>query len=186
MPNIVEFTDEQLAVQVREQNKELYSEIIRRYEQKLGHYLRKFIVQPDELEDVLQEVFIKIYRNLFDFDPSRRFSSWAYRIAHNEAINFIKKNHRGQVSLDDVEWELADEKMDIAGMANMALDKKNVEIALTQIKDNYRTALVLYFFEQKSYEEIADILLVPRSTVGVLIMRGKKMLKDKLSQLYGR
>jgi len=57
-------TDKQLAVIVREENKEIYSEIIRRYESKLAHYLRKFIYDKDELEDVLQAIFIKIYCNL--------------------------------------------------------------------------------------------------------------------------
>ncbi|MCX6779835.1 MAG: sigma-70 family RNA polymerase sigma factor, partial [Candidatus Magasanikbacteria bacterium] len=103
------FTDEQLVAHIREKDKELYSEIIRRYETKLSHYLRKFFRNPDELEDVLQEVFIKVYRNLYGFDVDKKFSSWIYRITHNEAINHLKKNYRKNISLDETEWDIVDE-----------------------------------------------------------------------------
>ncbi len=86
-----DLADEQLVGIIREEDKELYSEIIKRYNQKLSHYLRKFIYDPDGLEDVLQVVFIKAYRNLYGFNIKNRFSSWIYRIAHNEAINYLKK-----------------------------------------------------------------------------------------------
>ena len=118
---------------MRANDKELYSEIIRRYEQKLAHYLRKFVSSPDELEDILQETFIKIYRNLNDFDADRKFSSWVYRIAHNEAVNYLKKFHRGNVSLEETEWEIVDDKPDALELANTILDKRALEKALTQL-----------------------------------------------------
>lgn len=175
-----ELPDEQIVVLVRDQNKELYSEIIRRYQGKLSHYLRKFIHDPDELEDVLQGVFIKCYENLYGFDEKRKFSSWIYRIAHNEAVNHIKKHSKISVSVDEIEPLLVDEKVDIAKGVDQNLLKEKVEIALSEMKENYREALILYFFEQKSYEEMSDILRVPINTVGTLIARGKKNLKKFL------
>ena len=76
-------TDEEIVVRVRNGAVAEYAEIVRRYETKLGHYARKFIRDQDELNDVLQEVFIKAYRNLHGFDVSKKFSSWIYRITHN-------------------------------------------------------------------------------------------------------
>ncbi len=175
-----EFSDEQIVVLVREKNKELYSEIISRYHIKLTHYLRKFIHDRDELEDVLQAVFIKAYENLYGFDEKRKFSSWIYRIAHNEAINHIKKYAKISVSVDEVEHLMVDEKVDLSRGVDQGILKEKVENALYQMKDNYREALILYFFEEKSYEEMSDILRVPINTVGTLIARGKKNLKKFL------
>lgn len=180
-----DLSDEQLIIAIRENDKEKYGEIIRRYQVKLSHYLRKFIRDHDELEDVLQEVFIKTYRNLFAFDADKKFSSWIYRIAHNEALNHIKKN-RGTVSLDEHEFDIMDEKVDIKGKIDLGIAKVRIETALSQMKDKYREPLILYYFEQKSYEEISDILRLPRSTVGVLIMRAKKILKEFLDEKYDK
>lgn len=183
----VELTDEQIVVQVRESNKELYGEIIRRYQTKLSHYLRKFIHDHDELEDVLQDVFIKTYRNLYDFNAEKRFSPWIYRIAHNEAVNHLKKYRKESISLDDVEWEIIDEKINEKEKIDSKILKAKVENALSKIKDKYREPIVLHYFEQRSYDEISEILRVPRNTVGILIMRGKKILKELLAkEKYGQ
>lgn len=76
--NLGELTDEQLVEVVRSKNQELYGEVIKRYQTKLVHYLKKFIHSDDELKDVLQDVFIKAFRNLYSFDTSKRFSPWIY------------------------------------------------------------------------------------------------------------
>ncbi|KKQ27863.1 MAG: RNA polymerase sigma-70 factor, ECF subfamily [Candidatus Magasanikbacteria bacterium GW2011_GWC2_37_14] len=173
--------DEELIDLIRSTNQELYSEIIQRYQAKLSHYLYKFIGSQDELNDVLQEVFIKAFRNLYDFDTTKKFSSWLYRIAHNEAINHLKKYHREVMSLDEGEWEVVDSKINYGEKIDSQILREKIGKYLLQIKEKYRTPLVLYFFEEKSYEEISDILRVPVSTVGVLIMRGKKMLKNLIN-----
>ena len=178
--NTANFTDEQLVVEIRENNKELYSEVMHRYQTKLSHYLKKFFRSQDELDDVLQEVFIKAYKNLYGFDIDKKFSSWIYRIAHNEAINHIKKNKRKNISLDETEWEIVDEKLDLHEEFDSKQMGERIQRAMGELKEKYREPLILYFFEQKSYEEISDILRLPRNTVGILIMRGKTKLKDIL------
>jgi len=186
MPTTV-LSDERLIANIREKDRELYGEIIRRYQTKLGHYLKKFIRSHDELEDVLQEVFIKAYRNLFDFNIDKKFSPWIYRIAHNEALNYLKKHKRQVLSLDDSELEVIDEKVNIQDAVDAHIAKATIEKCFARLKDKYREPLILYFFEQKTYDEISDILHVPAATVGVLIMRGKKVLKESLKQeLYGK
>ena len=186
MPQSDTLTDEQLVIEVRERNKELYGEVIKRYQTKLTHYLRKFIRNGDELEDVLQEVFIKAYRNLYDFDAGKKFSPWIYRIAHNEALNHLKKYRREKVSLDDREWEIVDDSVDLKKDIDNGILKTRIEDGLAEMKDKYREAMILFYFEQKSYEEIGDILRVPRNTVGTLVMRGKKLLREHLEKHYGK
>ena len=182
----IDLKDEQLVLIIREGDGELYSHIIKRYRSKLSRYLGRFISDPDELEDVLQDVFIKAYRNLYGFDVKRKFSSWIYRIAHNEAVNHIKKNSKVRVSLDDIEYKIVDEKIDLGSKIDKKILRKNIAESLENIGFKYREVLTLFFFEDKSYEEISDILRIPVNTVGTLILRGKKLLKKQLiGQNYG-
>jgi len=175
-------TDEQLVVAVREVDKEMYGELIRRYSSKIGHYLRKFIRDNDALDDVLQDVFIKAYRNLYDFNPNRKFSPWLYRIAHNEALNSLKKYKKEKLSLDETEWEIADEKINLKDSVDTKFLKEDIERGLGRLKDKYQEVLILYFFEQKTYDEISEIMRIPRNTVGVLLMRAKELLKQFLKE----
>lgn len=186
MTSYSELSDEELVKAIRLKEREWYGEIIRRYETKLTHYLRKFIRDHDELEDVLQEVFIKAYRNLFDFNTDRKFSPWIYRIAHNQALNQIKKYSKESFSIDEKEWEIIDEKMDLKKEVDRSIAKEQIEKALSQLKEKYREPLVLFFFEEKTYEEIADIIKAPTSSVGTLIARGKNQLKEYLKKQYGK
>lgn len=180
-------SDEELVVLIREEDKELYGEIIRRYEQKLTHYIRKFIRDPDELQDVLQEVFIRTFSNLHAFQVKKKFSSWIYRIAHNQAINHIKKYAKEVVSLDDGEWHIVDESFNIKDLIDQGLLKGTLEVALGEMKEKYREVLILSFFEQRTYEEISDILHIPINTVGTLLSRGKKQLRTSLEHtVYGK
>ena len=185
--NSLELSDEQIIEVIRVENKGLYSEIIKRYQNRLSHYLRKFVYNPDELEDVLQVVFIKTYKNLFSFNTNKKFSSWIYKIAHNEAINHIKKNSTNhQISLDKVEYQIIDKSVNLDDDFDKILLKKQIENSLNLLKLKYQEPLILFYLEQKSYEEISDILRIPKNTVGTLISRGKKILKKKLiiNKLY--
>ena len=176
--NLRRLSDERLVEKVRTENGELYREIVRRYQQKLYRYLRYLTNQPDEAEDLVQDVLIKAYRNLFGFDIKRKSSSWVYRIAHNEGLNYIKRvQKRKGVSFEDrsapvlsdhnsPEDELAREEM-----------RRNVHECLDELEPKYREPLILYYFEDKSYREISDVLRVPIGTVGTLISRGKGILK---------
>jgi len=175
-------SDEQIVEIVRKENQELYSEIIKRYNSKLTHYLRKFISDQDELDDVLQVVFIKAFRNLNAFDIEKKFSSWIYRITHNEAINNLKSNSKIKVPLDEVEFKIIDEKVDVGKDIDQGFLKREMANHLSDLKIKYREPLILFYFEEKSYEEISEILRIPINTVGTLIARGKKILKDIISQ----
>jgi RNA polymerase sigma-70 factor (ECF subfamily) len=178
----LELSDEQIVEVVRLENKNLYEEIIKRYQPKLTHYLRKFIQNQDELEDVLQVVFIKAYQNLFSFNLRQKFSSWIYKIAHNEAVNYLKKNSRHpQISLEEKEYQIIDQKINLNQDFDQGLFKKEIQNSLNQVKLKYREPLILFFFEEKTYQEISEILRIPKGTVGTLISRAKKSLKKNLN-----
>ncbi len=181
--NLNHLSDEQIVEIVLKQDKETYVELIKRYQIKLSHYLRKFISDLDDIEDVLQLVFIKAYRNLYNFKLNKKFSSWIYRIAHNEAISYLRKYGESRIPLDEVEYKLIDKTVDMDIDIDRSILKKKVEAALVKLKFKYREPLILYYFEQKSYQEISDILRLPTSTVGTLLLRAKKLLKSNLLNL---
>lgn len=174
-------SDEEVVKIVRESDKNLYVEIIKRYETKLSHYLQKFSRNHDELEDILQMVFLKTYKNLYGFDIEKKFSPWIYRIAHNEALNYIRKN-KIEINLESVEYKILDEKAGILSKLERKSIQKDVKDALSKLSSKYRDPLILHYLEGNSYEEISDILRINKNTVGILILRGKKKLKEYLKE----
>ncbi len=91
MVETLDLTDEQVIVQVQQGKVESFGIIVSRYQNKLNNYGKKFLNRNEDIEEIVQDVFIKAYKNIRSCDPSRKFSSWIYRIAHNEFVNAIKK-----------------------------------------------------------------------------------------------
>ncbi len=167
-------------------NKESYKTLVQNYSQRIFAYIYRFIGNDKEsAQDITQEVFLKAYENLAGFDFKKSFSPWLYRIAHNEAVNFIKKNsRRKEILLDEDHWnDIGSSETSVTDQIDNANNANLVYIALNKIKPKFREVIVLHYFEEKSYEEIAKIINKPRNTVGILMMRGKKHLKRLLEQL---
>lgn len=177
-------TDEEIASLVQGGNREAYGILVERYEQRLLRYCRSLLFDHSDIEDIVQEIFIKAYQNIKSFDPERKFSPWLYRIAHNESVNHGKRKTRSLTDYFDLEVFLpfAPSKENIEKDFDRLKLSEEVEVALKQIDEKYREPLVLYFLEQLTYQEIADILHIPINTVGIRIMRGKTKLKELLNR----
>lgn len=183
-PNI-DISDEKLAQKVQEGDKEQFGVIMERYQQKLFRYGKKFLSNPDNIEDVVQDVFIKTYQNIQSFDVSQKFSPWIYRIAHNTYINALKKNALSPLYLFDFDTLISHTVFEdpIQREKEQKEMKEIVDKGLKEVESKYREILVLYYIEELSYKEIAEILHVPIGTVGVRIMRAKEILKEKYKML---
>jgi len=172
-------TDEALATLVQAGDHAALAVLVHRYEAPLRRYGRKFLVTQNDLDDVLQEVFIKAYQNIQSFDSARRFSPWIYRIAHNEFVSFLRRTtgeRVGAVDLDTIApWLVARE--DATAYAEGEEMKRVLDVCLRELAPKYREPLVLRYVEDLSYEEIADVMQVPRATVGVRITRGKVLAR---------
>ncbi|MBI2056545.1 MAG: RNA polymerase sigma factor [Candidatus Sungbacteria bacterium] len=174
-------SDEELARKVQGGDAESFGFLVLRYEEKLNRYGRKFISSGEDIRDLVQEIFIKAYTNIKSFDAERKFSSWIYRIAHNEFVNAIRKKSRFPVlfSLFDFDTFLphpfAKDLADIG--ANTREIKTMLDLCLGRLDPKYRETLVLHYLEEMEYQEIAEILHIPVSTVGVRLLRAKAMLK---------
>jgi RNA polymerase sigma-70 factor (ECF subfamily) len=180
-------SDEELVKKTLE-DKNTFGELVDRYQAKLTRYVARLGVRnPDDQLDVLQEIFLKAYRNLNGFDTSLQFSSWIYRIAHNEAISWYrKKNVRPEGHLIADSEEIIsfisgkEESVDVT--FDKTVNAETVNVALTEIDEKYREVIILRFFEHKEYEEISDILQIPVGSVGTLLHRGKKQLASVLNE----
>ncbi|MEK7585174.1 MAG: sigma-70 family RNA polymerase sigma factor [Patescibacteria group bacterium] len=158
--------------------------LIDRYETKLRRYLDRLGRMPvEDVEDLLQQVFMKAYQNLNEFDPSLKFSSWIYRIAHNEAVSFFRRNdvrpegHR--VELSDQLLETMASELNVLKSAESEDARRLLAEKIGQLDNIYREVIILKFFEDKSYDEISNILMIPSGTVAIRLKRAK----DKLETL---
>jgi RNA polymerase sigma-70 factor (ECF subfamily) len=149
---------------------------MRRYESKLTRYAIYLIHDEALAQDIVQETFIKTYRNLRSYNNKYKFSSWIYRIAHNESINAVK--HEKQHSSVDVET-IGDESYEPTTVKeiDLAIMKSDVKACLDGIDIKYREVLLLQYYENMKYGDISDVLHVPVSTVGVWALRAKAQLQ---------
>lgn len=179
-------SDEEL-VTLSIENKDHFGLLIERYEAKLSRYvLRLGVRNEDDRLDVLQEIFIKVYKNLNGFDTKLSFSSWIYRIAHNEAVSWYRKTSvRPEGHLvadsDEIVTLLSGKEESAEVTFDKSVNADEVSKAIMHIDEKYREVLILRFFEHKEYEEISDILKIPVGSVGTLIHRGKKQLATALN-----
>ncbi len=163
------------------QNSDWYFCLLKRYESKLLRYIASISgLRTEESEDILQEVFIKTYYHLNEYDPRLRFSSWIYRIAHNETISAIrKKKVRPQIFLEKDDFERLADEFDLVKEVDQKLTTDLITKIFNAMDLKYREALSLRFLDDKEYLEIADILQKPVSTVGNLIARGKRIFESE-------
>lgn len=167
-------TDEELIKIIRTSDQELYSEIVKRYQDKLFRYASNIVVNEARAMDIVQQTFIKAFINLNSFDTRMSFSSWIYRIAHNETMNMIKKYKKEISLLPDFYIQSADNIEDDYFKKETITE---VRKCLNDIPVLYSEPLSLYYLEEKSYEEISDILRLPIGTIGTRINRAKGLMK---------
>ncbi len=177
-------SDEQLAVRVQRGEIGAFAQLVSPYEDKLTRYLRRILRDADDVADTLQDVFIKVYEQIQGFDASQKFSPWIYRIAHNEAVNVIRKRRTTPLSWFDPDVLLphfiAVEKSDTESERSHM--KQILDTILEKIDEGYRAILILHYYDEMSYKDIAEVLRIPVSSVGVKIYRGKKMVEKLLAE----
>ena len=170
-------------------NQEYYYCLMKRYEIPLMNYIRKLSgMNQSDVEDVLQEVFILAYQNLNDFDRQFKFSSWIYRIAHNQTVSMLRKKTK---NYQDISWDehdldqLVQSDFDIEQSLFQKMDYRNLLQNIDKLPLKYKEVLLLKFLEGKDYQEISDILRKPMGTIGTLINRAKKRLLQEITKGQG-
>lgn len=166
-------SDEMVAARVQSGEREAFGILVERYEKKLTRYADRFLYDYEDRRDAVQDVFLRAYERIQSFRTSERFSPWIYRVAHNVFVNIIRKRGRERIAYIDLDTLFPGGIPDEATWQFVAPD---MERHLAKLDPKYREVVVLFYYENKSYEDISDILHIPISTVGVRLARARKAL----------
>lgn len=171
--------DYELIKKVLSGDNDAFSEIVNRYKNLVYSVILRMINDYEEANDISQEVFIKVYRNLDKYQPEYKFSTWIMRITTNHVIDYLRKKKQETVNIDDVDYELSSS----SNPEREYIEKEQGDTfikAINKLPDMYKMPIVLYHIKRFSYQEIADMLNIPLSKVKNRIFRGRRLLKDIL------
>lgn len=181
--------DEELVREVLAGRRELFGELVERYQSRLVNYLYRVVQNVDEAHDLAQEVFMRVYQALDRFDPTYRFSTWLFRIAQNAAIDLVRRRRFRLVSLtrhdvdgdgESQDWELPSPEAGPEAELSRRETDSEVRSAIALLPWEYRELILLRHYGELSYEEIAAAQRMPLGTVKNKLFRARQMLKGLL------
>ena len=173
----------QLLSQVRAGDNDAWGELYRRFAPAIFRFCRRLLPAREDAEDATTEIFMKVRQKLGTYDSSRPFTAWLYKVASNHCWDTLRRRRiRQDLETGDVDT-LPLEHPDPSQLERLQAEhsSKEVRSGLAQLPDRARMALVLRYYADMSYEEIADTLGVRRAFVGVLLLRARHQLRDALA-----
>lgn len=137
---------------------EAFNLLLKKYQQKLYWHIRRMVIDHDDADDVVQDTFIKVWKNLPGFRNDAQLYTWMYRIATNECITFLnKKKQKNNIPLDDVAYELADTLADSSYFNGDAAQRKLQQAILT-LPEKQRLVFNMKYYEDMKYEQMSEVL----------------------------
>jgi RNA polymerase sigma-70 factor (ECF subfamily) len=170
-------------------------EILRRFERPVFSLIYRMVRDRELAEDLAQEAFVRAFNNLERYDPSYKFSSWLFKVAYNLTIDHLRKKQLDTVSIHGSPTAVTHELQAATAITVESTDERpdealqsreigsEIEVAIGELREEYRSAIILRHVEGRSYEEIAEILDVPLGTVKTYIHRARKELQEQLRHL---
>ena len=175
--------DSELINQILSGNMNAFTFLVNRYQKLVVHISGRLIQRQDELEDVCQDVFLKVFQNLGKYRNECKLSTWIATIAYNTSINFLRKFKKG----DEVDPDDSAVLRNLTEYKSNDFEKSDLHRYLREqielLPVHYRTVLTLYYLEEFSYQEIEQITGMPEGTVKSYLFRAKAILKEKLKQI---
>jgi RNA polymerase sigma factor (sigma-70 family) len=172
--------DAELIRQVLNGNRNAFTFLVNRYQKLVVHITGRLIQRQDELEDICQDVFMKVYQNLGKYRNECKLSTWIATIAYNTSINYLRKFKKGdEVNQDDsaVLRNLSDYRSENYEQVDL---HRYIREQIELLPVHYRTVLTLFHLEEFSYQEIEQITGMPEGTIKSYLFRAKALLKEKL------
>jgi RNA polymerase sigma factor (sigma-70 family) len=168
-----------------------YQELFDQHRSSINHIIAKIVRNPDEARDLVQETFIKAFSSLASYRFEYRFSTWLYKIAANNSIDYLRKKKFNAFSLDkpiktkdgEVTMELPDNSYNPEQHYSSKIRSNTIQEAIDSLPPKYKDVITLRHQEDYSYEEIASRLRIPVGTVKARIFRARELLKKKLKKL---
>lgn len=180
--------DDKLVADALSGNESSYQKLVDKYDRPIFFHIRKMIREHEMVEDLVQEVFIKAFKNLDTYSNEYAFSTWLYRIATNHTIDYLRKKKLQTFSINDpiktkdgeMEVQLPDESFSTDQPLIKKQRKAIVQDAIQNLPDKYRKVIELRHMEELSYDEIATELDLPLGTVKAHIFRARELLYKSL------
>jgi RNA polymerase sigma-70 factor, ECF subfamily len=172
-----------LLSQVRAGNSDAWGDLYRQYAAAIFRFCRRVLPTREDAEDATTEIFMKVKQKIATYDPSRPFIGWLYKVASNHCWDTLRRRRiRQDLETGDLET-LPLEHPDPDQLERLQLEHtgKEVRTGLAKLPDRARMALVLRYYADMSYDEIADTLGVRRAFVGVLLLRARHQLREALT-----
>lgn len=172
-------------------NQKAYENLTERHRLAIYHIIFKIVRNSETAHDLVQETFMKAFSSLGSYRSEYRFSTWLYKIAANCSIDYLRKKRISALSLDQevqtkdgaVGIEVADHSFNPEKQLERKEQRYNIEEAIASLPDKYREVIIYRHKDDKSYEEIADLLSIPVGTVKARIFRARELLKKRLKSV---
>ena len=178
----------ELVKEILSGNTRAFENLIQEYRQLVSHIVFRMIPNPQDREDICQEVFIKVYQNLADFRFESKLSTWMAQIAYNLSINYLRQ--KKMISIEDLAVS-EDQEVNLPAESiqpDKSVEEKDISQRLKNEIDNlplqFRAIVTLFHLDQMSYDEIGKILNLPEGTVKSYLFRARKLLKERLLSKY--
>ncbi|MFA5535987.1 MAG: sigma-70 family RNA polymerase sigma factor [Bacillota bacterium] len=166
-----------------------FGELIEKYQKQIYSLAYRLTNNADDAQDLAQEIFIKVYQVLSKYDQERPFFPWLYRVATNVCYTELRRKPNGEVSLEKV--------IEVGSLIPISPEQPEeeyvqketqmlVQQALAELPENYRVPMVLRYLEELSYQEIADAMELPLTTIETRLYRGRILLQKRLNLVFER
>ena len=143
---------------VQKTQNEAFNLLLQKYQQKIYWHIRRLVINHDDADDLVQETFVKVWKNLANFRSESQLYTWIYRIATNESITFLnKKKLKNNISLDDINTELAD-SLTSSSYFNGDKAQRKLQEAILTLPDKQRIIFNMKYFDDMKYDEISEVL----------------------------
>ena len=180
----VKTSDYELVLACIDGDKASFNCLVHRYKNLVYSVILRMVSDKEEANDLAQEVFIKLYRNLEKYQPEFKFSTWTIKVATNHVIDYRRRKKQDSVNMDEVGESLVADHGESPETLYLAKEQSRLlNDLVANLPDMYRVPIVLYHQQGLSYQEISEITDEPLSKVKNRIFRGRKMLKENLISL---
>lgn len=183
------YTDEELIARFQNGDEYAFDEIVHRYKDRLLNFIFRFLGQMDEAEDIVQDTFLKVYKNKNAYENIARFSTWIYTIAGNLAKTELRKRKRRRMfsisgkGIDEKEYELRSGDRTPEEETDSVFNEKIIQGAIEKLHEKFRTVIILRDIQELSYDEISNIIGVPLGTVKSRVNRARLKLQEMLKDI---
>ncbi len=183
------YTDEELIARFQNGDEYAFEEIVHRYKDRLLNFVFRFLGQIDEAEDIVQDTFLKVYKNRDAYENIARFSTWIYTIAGNLAKTELRKRKRRRVfsisrmGVDEKEYEIPSTGKSPEENTEGNFNEKMIQAAIEKLPEKFRTVIILRDIQELSYDDISKIIGVPLGTIKSRVNRARLKLRELLKDI---